>query len=202
MSTDQLLNVFLANPSRNGKVDRRLHRKLDRFLAPLITASYYPKSQLILSSGQSADYLYFVEEGLARGFCFEPGKKKEITIYFWKEQSTIMIPESFFFREPSPVFIEVTPGTSLLQLSHHHLMDFISSNPEAEIISRNLVLQHREYEEMRYLHHSFRTAWERYRQLLKEFPMIEQQVSKGVIASYLNITPQSLSRMLRNHPHP
>src|SRR5690242_16403420 len=82
MSTDQLLNVFLGNPSRNGKVDRRLHKKLDRFLAPLITASYYPKSQLILSSGQSADYLYFVEEGLARGFCFEPGKKNEITVYF------------------------------------------------------------------------------------------------------------------------
>ena len=113
-----------------------------------------------------------------------------------------MVPESFFYREPSPVYIEVTQGSRILHLSHHHLMQFIASHPEAEIISRNLVLQHREYEEKRYLHLSSRNAWERYLQLLNDFPLIEQQVSKGIIASYLNITPQSLSRMLRKNRHP
>lgn len=202
MSADQLLNVFLYNPSRKGKGDRRLYNKLYRSLAPLITGSYYPKNQLLLSEGQVADTLYFVEEGLVRGFCFEAENKKETTVFLWKEHSTVMVPESFFYRGPSPVYLEVTSGSTLFHLAHHHLVQFIACHPEAEIISRNLVLQHTEYEEKRYLHLSSRNAWERYLQLLNDFPLIEQQVPKTVIASYLNITPQSLSRMLKKNRHP
>ena len=202
MSADALFTILLNHASRYPNSDTGLLEKLNQFLLPVITVSHYPRQQLLLSAGQVADYLYFLEEGLARGFYFDEDKQKEITNFLWQEQSIIIVPVSFYSRKPSPFYIEVTAGTQLLSLSYYHLLDFIRSYPEAEIISRNLVLQHSEYEEKRNHDLSLLTAWDRYVQLLEDFPLIEQQVSKEVIASYLHITPQSLSRMLREKGHP
>jgi hypothetical protein len=46
------------------------------------------------------------------------------------------------------------------------------------------------------------SAWERYLDLLQRHPKIEQKISKEIIASYLGITPQSLSRLIKDNGHP
>jgi CRP-like cAMP-binding protein len=203
MSVDQLFNIFLdKNSLYTSREGNSLYGKLQHFLLPLITTSYYPRSQLILSAGQVADYLYFLEEGLARGFYFDQDKQKEVTVFIWKECSIVMVPESFYDRKRSAVYIEVIAGSRMLCISWYQLMEFVLLYPEASVILQNLILQFSEYENKRNRHLSLLSAWERYLQLLDDFPAIEQRVSKEVIASYLNITPQSLSRMLRKKRHP
>ena len=203
MTIDLLIDIFLdKNFLYNKSEGDRLGEELKHFLLPLITTSYYPRSQLVLSAGQAADYLYFLEEGLVRGFRFDKEKQKETTVFLWKEGSLVMIPESFFYRKPSSVYIEVTAGSRMLSLSSFHLMQFVALYPEGAIIPQNLMLQFSESENTRNRRLSMMNAWERYLQLLEDFPVIEQRVSKEVIASYLNITPQSLSRMLRIKGHP
>ncbi len=89
MSIDQLLDVFLTkNLLYSAGNNRRLYKNFHKFFAPLVITIKYPRKQLILSSGQVADYLYFIDEGLARGFSFDDKKQKETTLFLWKEHST------------------------------------------------------------------------------------------------------------------
>ena len=89
-----------------------------------------------------------------------------------------------------------------MSISYQGLMACIKKYPMAEVFSRNVVLQYRVHDAQKNYDLAFLSAWERYLQLLETHPDIEQQVSKEVIASYLHIAPQSLSRMLREKGHP
>jgi CRP/FNR family transcriptional regulator, anaerobic regulatory protein len=139
---------------------------------------------------------------LARGFYITKDTRKEITDFLWNEHSLITVPDSFFRQRPSHLFIEVMPETRLMSISYQGLMACIEKYPLVEVFSRNVVLQYSIYKAKRNHDLAFLTPWELYVRLLYKHPNIEQQVSKGIIASYLNITPQSLSRMLKRRRHP
>jgi len=175
---------------------------LGGYLLPLITTSHYPKRQLLLSAGHVASSVYFSQKGLVRGFYMHKKTGKEITDFLWRERSVITVPNSFFKQQPSQLFIEAMPGTQLLSISFHHLMACLKKYPVLEIFSRNVILQYHAYETKRNHELSSLSAWERYIELLNLHPDIEQKVTKEVIASYLHIMPQSLSRMLKERGHP
>jgi CRP-like cAMP-binding protein len=172
------------------------------YLVPLITTSYYSRWQLLLSAGQVSQYIYFLQKGLARGFYTDQKTGREVTDFLWHEASLITVPGSFFEQKPSQLFIEVMPETELLSLSWHDLVSCSKRYPVVEVFSRNVILRYNAHTTRRSHQLVFLSAWERYLELLKTHPAIEQQVSKEVIASYLHITPQSLSRMLKEKRHP
>ncbi len=177
-------------------------KKLKAYLSQIITTNYYERRQLILGAGQISEYIYFVEKGLARAFYINHQTKKESTSILWNKHSIIAVPASFYRQMPSEVFIEVMADTKLISISYHQLMKCINEHPWAEIFLRDIILQHCAHETERIKELTFLSGWERYLRLLKIYPDIEQQVSKGIIASYLNIAPQSLSRMLKQKGHP
>ena len=172
------------------------------YLVPLITTSYYSRRQLLLSAGQVSQYIYFLQKGLARGFYTDQKTGREVTDFLWHEGSLITVPDSFFQQQPSQLFMEVMPETELLSISYNDLMGCITKYPLMELFLRNVILRYNAHTTRRSHQLVFLSAWERYLELLKTHPAIEQQVSKEVIASYLHITPQSLSRMLKEKRHP
>jgi CRP-like cAMP-binding protein len=176
--------------------------KLISYLLPVIATTDYTRRELLLSAGHIAQYIYFSKRGFARRFFIQKKTRREITDFFWTEHSIITVPDSFFQRQPSQAFIEVMPQTELMSISFQDLKACIKRYPVVEIFSRNVILQYNEHESKRNYELSFLSAWERYIELLKTHPDIEQKVSKEVIASYLNIAPQSLSRMLKKRGHP
>ena len=201
MSVHQLIDILISyGPLPKILLDKSFLEELKAYLKPLITSSFYTKRQLLLSAGQIANAIYFVEKGLVRGFYthFETEK----TCFLWNEKSIVTIPESFYHRVPSQISIEVMPSTRLMGIYHHHLTECINEHPVVEVFSRNIVLQYSAYHAKRNHDLTFLSAWERYLQLLHTHPDIEQQVSKEIIASYLNLTPQSLSRLLKEKGHP
>ena len=203
MSIDNLLDILFnygALPKKSP--GNNFAEKLKAYLLPVIISRFYARRQLLLSAGQVAEYIYFIEKGLARGFYTYDATMKEATHFLWNEHSIITVPDSFFQRQPSELFIEVMPGTQLMAISYQQLMDCINKHPGAEVFSRDLILHYSAHETQRNYDLIFLTAWERYLRLLKTHPNIEQQVSKEIIASYLNITPPSLSRLLKEKGHP
>ena len=203
MSIHELFDILLGQSLLTSKLpDSNTMEDLKIYLVPLVTTSVYTKRQLLLSAGQVAWYIHFLEQGLARGFHISEDTGKEITDFLWNEHSLITVPDSFFNQRPSHLFIEVMPDTRLMSISYQGLMACIKKYPMAEVFSRNVVLQYRVHDAQKNYDLAFLSAWERYLQLLETHPDIEQQVSKEVIASYLHIAPQSLSRMLREKGHP
>jgi CRP/FNR family transcriptional regulator, anaerobic regulatory protein len=194
--------LFACGPLPQRLMDKDLLEKLIAYLLPLIATTGYTRHELLLSAGHMAQYIYFCKRGFARGFFIEKKSRREMTHFLWGEHSIITVPNSFFHQQPSETFIEVTPGTELMSISFENLRACIKKYPVVAIFSRNVILGYNAYEMKRNYELSSLTAWERYIELLKTHPDIEQKVSKGVIASYLNITPQSLSRMLKERGHP
>ncbi|PRY09803.1 CRP-like cAMP-binding protein [Pontibacter ummariensis] len=182
--------------------DKDLLEEVKGYLREHIAVSHYAQRQLLLSAGQHAEHIYFVVEGFARGFYHDAKTGRDITIFLWDEQSFAVAVNSFFLREPSDLYLEVLPGSKLLSLSYGQLNTVFEKYPPTEALVRLLALHYSAYHKKRTLDLLTCSAWERYVDLLCTCPRIEQKVSKEVIASFLGITPQSLSRLIKDNGHP
>ncbi|HCY41860.1 MAG TPA: hypothetical protein DHV48_10970 [Prolixibacteraceae bacterium] len=194
--------VFKLKPLPKKLTDQQYVTKLMAAVDQCLTVTEHRRRCLLLNAGHTSDYMFFIEKGMARCFYFDERTGRELTTILWKEQSIVCDPVSFFHRRASDMNIEVMPGSLLLSVSYRQLQDIFKAFPETEIFARCISLQYVYYFAGRARQLSSDTAWERYLHLLSTHPGIELKVSKEIIASYLNITPQTLSRMLRENGHP
>lgn len=203
MLTDQICQVLLhENPLSARFTDKALLGKLKVQVEGMLAVSQYAYRQLLLSAGQPVEHIYFVHKGFARGFYYDEHSGKQITLFLWDESNIVAAASSFFLKKPSDIYIEVMPGSVLYSLSQRQVDELFKAYPATEILGHALTLQYKAFHKERTLSFLTRSAWERYLDLLRSHPRIEQKVSKDVIASYLGITPQSLSRLLKEYGHP
>ncbi len=194
--------IFKLRPLPKRLTDRQYVNELMAAVDERLTVTDHRHRCLLLNAGHTSDYIYFVGKGIARGFYFDDRTGREQTSILWDGQSIVCDPVSFFQRKASDVNIEVMPGSLLLSISYRQLQDIFKAFPETEIFARCISLQYVYYFADRARQLAGASAWERYLHLLSTHPGIELRVSKEIIASYLNITPQTLSRMLRENGHP
>lgn len=194
--------VLKMRPIPQRLTDRQYVHELMVALDQQLIVTDHRHRCLLLNAGHTSDYMYFVGKGIVRGFYFDDGTGREHTSILWKEQSIVCDPVSFFQRKASDVNIEVMPGSLLLSISYRQLQDIFTAFPETEIFARCISLQYVYYFAGRARQLAGASAWERYLHLLSTHPGIELSVSKEIIASYLNIAPQTLSKMIRKRGHP
>mgnify|MGYP002407861805 CR=1 FL=1 len=182
--------------------DRQCVNELTAALDNLLTETDHRHRSLLLNAGHTSDYMFFVGKGIVRGFYFDDRTGKEMTSILWDWQSIVCDPVSFFQRKASEINIEVMPGSLLLSISYVHLQDIFKAFPETEIFVRCISLQYAYFFVQRTRQLAGASPWERYLYLLTTHPGIELKISKEIIASYLNVTPQTLSKMIRQKGHP
>lgn len=203
MQMQSLYEVLFAMKPLPEQIRNEIDQKrFIQFIDPKLETSHYIHRQLLLSAGQVADHIYFLESGFARGYYYNLEKEKEQTVCLWDAASIITDPNSFFKRKKSELHIEVMPGSRLKSISQQKLTEVFVEFPFAELFKGCLVLQYVSYQTERTNDLIGLSGWERYLEMLRKYPQIEQKVSKEIIASYLGITPQSLSRLLRANGHP
>lgn len=196
MDVHELFNQLLSYGSVPEKLlSKQFAEELKLFTAPLLYITVYTKDQLILSPGQRADYIYFLDKGFAYGYHTDAETQNEIVHFIWGKHSVITDSESFFQRKPSHLFINVTSGTVLTGINYADLIECFRRYPVTEVFARNVALQYKVYAQKRSFDIIHVSAWNRYLQLVDSYPGVEQSLSQKVIASYLGITPQSLSRL-------
>lgn len=194
--------VFKLRPLPKRLTDRQYVSELIAAVDHCLTATDHRHRSLLLNAGHTSDYMYYIGRGIARCFYFDERSGRELTTILWKEQSIVCDPVSFFQRRASDVNIEVMPGSVLLSISYRQLQDIFNAFPEAAVFARCISLQYVFYYSERARQLAGASPWERYLHLLSTHPGIELSISKEIIASYLNVTPQTLSRMLRENGHP
>ena len=182
--------------------DKDLRAKLKAHVERVLAVSHYPYKQLLLSPGQPAGHIYFVQQGFARGFYYEEEAGRQVTLFLWDEDAIVVAASSFFLNQPSDIYIEVMPDSILLSLSQQQVTEMMETFPATASLAQGLTLRYKAFHKKRTLSLLTRSAWERYLDLLQSHPRIEHKVSKEIIASYLGITPQSLSRLLKEKGHP
>lgn len=199
MKNEALYDHLFDNPTLPIRLrEKGYQATIKKYLDEVIVWVQFPKAFLLLSPG----HIYFVLKGLARAFIYDEKNNRQVTYFIFTGQSFVTDPESFFQQAPSLFFIEAMPGSEMLSINYQRYSECAKRFPETEIFTRYLLLRYNSLHSKRMGEMANLGAWQRYLNLLKAHPNIEQQVSKEVIASYLNIAPQSLSRLLKENRHP
>ncbi|GAB3264492.1 Crp/Fnr family transcriptional regulator [Larkinella harenae] len=157
----------------------------------LFTAHAYKAGETLLQRGQICRSLFFLEEGLVRCHAFEDDR----TLWCEFENTFFLSPRSFFQQIPSREVLTFLEPSRVYAISHQDLNRLYRTNPrwalwgirfmEAEYLKLESIYQALLYSD----------ASERYEQLLAARPDVTQRVPLHYIASFLGVTPISLSRI-------
>jgi CRP-like cAMP-binding protein len=155
----------------------------------------YKKGDLFVREGQLCNHIGFLNKGIARVFYLIDAK--EITSYFNAGNRNMFVCSftSFLSRKASFENVHFLEDSELLMLEHSQLQELYAKSPNIQKLGRlmaeyNYVLS---MERIYSLQHS--PAIDRYNNMLKIYPGLLNQVPHHYIASYLGITPESLSRI-------
>ena len=155
------------------------------------------KNRELVALGESARDLAFIVNGSLRSFTIdENGRERVYKIAF--EGDWIGAPVSFSEGEPSRYIIEANELTDVLLISFHDRDNIYFTVPVMERFFRKLVDGYLTYAIRRFTSVTTESAEERYIKILSHQPEILKRIPLHVVASYLSITPESLSR-IRHH---
>ncbi len=153
----------------------------------------FPKKYFLLKTGQTENYLYFLEEGILR-FYFS-GEENDITFRFAFGGTLVSAYDSFLTQQPAKYNVEALAQTTIWRISYDDLQTFYKESDAGNTIGRianeKLYLQ----KSKRELSLLMETAEQRYLNLFAEHPHLLQLIPLKYIASYIGITPQALSRI-------
>ena len=147
----------------------------------------------MLSEGKTCRHLYFLEKGSLRGFYNLDGK--DITYWFAFENDFVTSFHSFITQKPAVENIQVMEATTLWAISKDKLNTLLNQHHAIERLVRIVYEKYYLRLEERYVNAQFKTASERYQELLQQAPHIIERVPLGHIASYLGISQETLSRV-------
>ena len=153
----------------------------------------FSKNAFLLKEGQVCRHLYFLEKGALRGFYNVDGK--EITYWFGFENDFVTSLHSFITQQAAVENIQLLEGSILWRISKENLNALLDEHHELERMVRMVYEKYYIRLEERFVNAQFRTATERYENLLQHTPHILERVSLGCIASYLGISQETLSRI-------
>ncbi len=162
-------------------------------LAPILQSDSYEKGALLHQENTVSFNVYFVQSGALRSFYYVDGR--DVTAHFALEYGVVGAADSIIRRKKSRYNIEVLEDCQVSVLDYQELELFLNQNPGLERLARKLT-------QMIYMDlverlegMTFLSAKDRYEHLTTRYPDITQRVSLGHIASFLGITPETLSRI-------
>lgn len=182
-------------------IERTLGEKIsDEMFDKLLELSFeksFEKKQFLAEPGKACKYQYFI----LRGSCYsyyvnEKGDKN--AIQFAVESYWITDASSYFANKPAVATIETLEPTQALLLNKQNLELLCNSHPLFDRFFRILLQNTLAALNTRIAKTISEDAEHRYREFSKSFPHFVQRIPQYLIASYLGIKPQSLSRIRRN----
>ena len=159
----------------------------------IMSLEKFPKHHILHTEGFICDHLYVIISGIARVFYYKDGN--DVSCHFAAEQETITAIDSFVQRKKSKYNIEALEDMEVFKVSFEDLENLFLKHPEYERFGRLFMQQN--YVELaeRIDHLQIKTAQERYQNLLETKPHYLNRIPLKHIATFLNVTPETLSRI-------
>jgi CRP-like cAMP-binding protein len=159
------------------------------------------KGAFLLSEGEVDKYLAFVVKGCLRLYTID-NKGKEHIMQFAPENWWISDMDSLSKGTPSLYFIDALEDSDLLLIEGASQEKALCDIQPLTFFFQQLMQNRQLASQKRIIHSMSASAEERYLDFLKTYPSINQRVPQHMIASYLGITPESLSRIRKQVAHP
>ena len=151
------------------------------------------KGQHLSSAGEVADTLYFVRSGLLRYYYLSDGK--EHTGQFFDSRAFVADLSSITTGAPTQQFVEALEASHVMCIPVAALQDAYDADHAMERFGRRLVEAAMAGSQRRSANLLVRTPEQRYDTFARTRPEIAGKVAQYMMASYLGITPESLSRI-------
>jgi CRP-like cAMP-binding protein len=148
---------------------------------------------ILLQEGQISNHIYFIKKGCLRMWFNKDGK--EITFQFFFEGQAVASIDSFLNNQPGLFTLESIEPSDIISISKENFEKLNKIYPEIKDRFQELLFQRfRNYAQL-FLSRIKDSPSERYKDLITNHPEIIKRVPQHYIASYLGITPISLSRI-------
>jgi CRP-like cAMP-binding protein len=168
------------------------HDELD-LLESILVPMKFAKNEMILKEGDTCTNIYWVVKGLVRQFYYK--NEKELTEYMATENCIVMCIESLFQEQPTRLQIKAIEPTVMIAMPKADLEAVAMKSVNIQILYRkileeSLILSQHHADMLR-----FESAQDRYQKLVKNQPQLVLRAPLVYIASYLQMTPETLSRV-------
>ncbi len=181
----------------------KLHQYFSRFVLlnkqefeqmwPYFEFREFAKKEQIVKLGEIDIYFNIILKGLVRKYTMVG--KKDVTLQLSIEGQMIHSEISFNTQTPSDTIIETVEPTLLFSMTYENLQKVYALNPKTERLGRLVITymfikkDHRDYSQLK------KTTRERFVDYMQSHPDMLQRVPQKYIASYLNIKPETFSRL-------
>jgi CRP-like cAMP-binding protein len=150
------------------------------------------KGTVLLSQGQRSQESYFVLKGCLRTYYMIDGEEKTTAFYTEMEGIT---PQCVLSKEPSGYYISALEDTLITVSTPDMEAEAFEKFPRFETLCRMFSEEQLAKSQLAFDEFKTSSPEERYQRLVQNRPDLLQRVPQRQLASYLGITPQSLSRL-------
>jgi CRP/FNR family transcriptional regulator, anaerobic regulatory protein len=163
------------------------------YLREVVEKKDIKKGEFLLRPGEVCRHLYFIKKGLLR--CYYLLRAEEVTDWFFWEGRTVVSVRSWYTQTPGNDFIQALEDCELYFISYNDLefvyRHFLEFNFVGRVLTvEYLLVWHALAQNTRLL-----TAAERYQLILEQQPEMLQRVPLRYLATWLNMTPETPSRI-------
>lgn len=174
------------------KYSTMTHEELDT-LESILVPMKFAKGEMILKEGEVCENIYYIEHGLVRQFYFKNGK--QITEHLGEDRTVFICIESLFREEATKLQVEAIEPTTVYALPKLRLEQVALHNVNIQILYRKILEESLIISQVHADLVRFETAQDRYKKMCKLSPQVILRAPLVYIASYLQMTPETLSRV-------
>jgi len=168
------------------------HDELD-ILESVLVPMKFSKGEKVLSEGETCQNIYWIVKGLVRQYYYK--NNKELTEYMAAENTIMMSIESLFMEKPSMQIIQALEPTLIYAMPKQELEAVAMRSVNIQILYRKILEESLIISQKRADMLRFESAQDRYQRLVKSSPQLVLRAPLVYIASYLQMTPETLSRV-------
>ena len=164
-----------------------------RQIEKILVRKEVQKGEIVLNEGEIARNIVFVGKGMLRQFYYKNGK--DVTEHFSYEGCILMCIESMLQHEPTHLMVEALEPAVIYYFPYDMVQILIEDNKEINAFYRKILEYSLIVSQIKADSWRFEAARERYNHLLERHPEIIKRAPMAHIASYLLMTPETLSRV-------
>jgi CRP-like cAMP-binding protein len=156
------------------------------------------RKQYLLKAGETCRQLSFIAKGLIKSYNVDDKGEDHVNLFGW-EGWWVSDFYSFLSANPAQLNIEAIEDTEVLQIT---LADYEALLVEVPVMERYFRILYQNSivtKERRLMSSITHTAEEKYQHLLQHHPEIIKRIPQTLIASYLGLAPETISRIRRNN---
>lgn len=162
-------------------------------LADILICKKYKKGEMILNEGEVCKCMRYVEKGMLRQYYFK--YEKDMTEHIAYEKGVVICLESYFRQEPTRLMIEALEPSVIWEIDKEQIDKLAVEHSVIGVLYRKILEDSLIESQIKADTLRFEPAHERYNKLLQMHPEILKRAPLVYIASLLQMTPETLSRV-------